>query len=52
MADRLHVPFIIYLGENELKNGSVTLKDLNVGRQLESTFEKAVEIIALGVSKK
>ena len=52
IADRLHVPFIIYLGENEMKNNSVTLKDLGTGKQLVCTFDEAMETIQKGVKKK
>lgn len=52
LADRLSIPFIIYLGENELDKGSVTLKDLRTGKQQECAFDEAVEIIERGANKK
>lgn len=52
IADRLGIPYTIYLGENELKNGSVTLKDLSTGYQSEYTFDEALEILKKGTERK
>lgn len=49
-ADKLNIPYVIYLGENELKSNSVTLKELNTGDQSECTFDEALKIIRRGVN--
>jgi len=33
-ADKLGVPFVIFLGEDEIANGTVSLKDMKTGEQI------------------
>ena len=33
-ADKLHIPYIIFLGEDEIAAGTVSLKDLRTGEQI------------------
>jgi histidyl-tRNA synthetase len=33
-ADKLGVPFVAFLGEDEITNGTVSLKDMNTGEQV------------------
>lgn len=32
-ADKLHIPYVIVVGEEEVKNNTVTLKDMESGNQ-------------------
>ncbi|MCL2249395.1 MAG: histidine--tRNA ligase [Oscillospiraceae bacterium] len=32
-ADKLKIPFVVFLGEDEIKNGTITVKDMQTGNQ-------------------
>ncbi len=42
-ADRLHIPFVIFLGEDEIRQEVVTLKQLATGEQVSVPFDAALE---------
>ena len=44
-ADALHIPFVAIIGENEIKNGTVTLKDMTTGEQQQLTVDSLIEAI-------
>ncbi len=44
-ADRLQIPYVIVIGEDEIVNNVVTLKDMAKGEQETLTIEKAIEKI-------
>lgn len=44
-ADALHIPFVAIIGENEMKNGTVTLKDMTTGEQQQLTIDSLIEAI-------
>jgi len=44
-ADALHIPFVAIIGENEMKNGTVTLKDMTTGEQQQLTVDSLIEAI-------
>lgn len=44
-ADKLNVPFVVILGEEEIKNNVVTLKNMQTGNQETLTLEKAIDVI-------
>lgn len=44
-ADALHIPFVAIIGENEIKNGTVTLKDMTTGEQQQLTIDSLIEAI-------
>ena len=44
-ADKLKCMFVVVLGENEIKNGLLQLKNLKTGDQQQLTFEDIIEII-------
>ena len=44
-ADKLHIPYIIFLGEDEIAAGTVSLKDLRTGEQTTVTPEAAAAAI-------
>lgn len=44
-ADAQGIPFVAIIGENELANGSVTLKNMQEGSQKEVTLEELIEIL-------
>ena len=51
-ADKLGIPFVVFLGEDEIKNGTVTVKDMQSGEQTTAssavvTAEIAEKITAL-----
>ena len=43
--DKLKCMFVVVLGENEIKNGLLQLKNLKTGDQQQLTFEDAIKII-------
>ena len=44
-ADKLHIPYVIFLGENEVAAGTVSLKDLRSGEQITVPAADAAERI-------
>jgi len=48
-CDKLHIPFAILLGEDELKEDKVTLKNLAKGEQSTITMPEAISAIKLAI---
>jgi len=48
-ADKLGIPFVVFLGEDEIAQGKVTVKDMVTGEQEMITAREAAERIAAGV---
>ena len=44
-ADKLKCMFVVVLGEDEIKNGVLQLKNLKTGDQQQLNFEDIIEII-------
>ena len=44
-ADNLNVKYVIIIGEDEIKNNVITLKNMNTGEQQTIKLEEAIEII-------
>ena len=42
-ADRLKIPYVIVIGEDELKSGLLTIKDMNEGTQEQLEINKIIE---------
>ncbi len=51
-ADRLGIPFVIFIGDDEIENGTVTLKDLSTGGQLTVRKEDAAKIVSEKIREK
>ncbi len=51
-ADKLGIPYVIFLGEDEIASGKVSCKDLKTGEQLSLTSQAAAELILKGVGEK
>ena len=39
-ANKVNIPYVIILGEDEIKNGSFYIKDMNNKEQFEVSFDK------------
>ena len=44
-ADKLEIPYVIIIGEDEISNNTITLKDMKKGEQREIKIEEAIKII-------
>ena len=44
-ANKIKVPFVLILGEDEVKNGYITLKNMATGEQLKLTLEEVINSI-------
>ena len=44
-ADKLEIPYVIVIGEEEEKNGTVSLKNMKTGEQTQNNIEEAIEIL-------
>ena len=51
-ADRLKIPYVLLLGEDEITAGKVALKDLATGEQVSVTVGEAAERISAALKKK
>ena len=44
-ADKLEIPYVVVIGEDEIKNNTITLKNMQKGEQKEISVKDAIEII-------
>lgn len=44
-ADKLNIPFVVIIGEDEIASHSVTLKNMKTGEQLLISIESAIDIV-------
>ena len=44
-ASRLMIPYVILLGEDEVKNNLIALKNMSTGEQVSISYEQALEIL-------
>jgi len=51
-ADRLGIPYVLFLGEDEIAAGVVTCKDMQSGGQTKLSAEDTVALIQKGVAEK
>lgn len=51
-ADKLGIPYVIFLGEDEIAQGVVAVKDMVTGEQTKGSFEEAVGRIRGGLQEK
>ncbi len=51
-ADRLSIPYVIFLGEDEIAQNKCALKDLSTGEQQLLTAEEAIDLIRKGLDEK
>ena len=42
-ADRLNIPYVIVIGEDEIKSGNLTIKNMQEGTQEQLTVEKIIQ---------
>ena len=50
-ADKLSIPYVIFLGEDEIAAGTLSVKDLKVGEQVSVSRENAINIILDGIAR-
>ena len=51
-ADKLGIPFVIFLGEDEINAGVVAVKDMESGEQVKVSLDEAAKLIREGLAKK
>ena len=51
-ADKLGIPYAVLLGEDELREGKCSVKDLTTGTQVTLPPEEAARLIAQGMAEK
>ena len=51
-ASRLNIPYVIVIGEDEVKQNKVTIKDMNTGEQTLKSIEEVIEDLNKEVKKK
>ena len=49
-ADKLAIPYVIFMGEDEIANGVVALKELATGEQINTGFDEALARIRAGLA--
>ena len=50
-ADKLGIPYVVFLGEDEIAQGTCSVKDLRTGQQVSLSPDEAVELIRKGISE-
>ena len=50
-ADKLHIPYVIFLGEDEISSGVAAVKDLATGEQVKLPPAEAISHIQAGLDK-
>ena len=48
-ADKLHIPYVIFMGEDEIAKNIIALKELATGEQTNTGFEQALARIQAGL---
>ena len=51
-ADKLAIPYVIFMGEDEIQNHVIALKELATGEQTNTDFEQALARIREGLAKR
>jgi len=51
-ADKLGIPYVVFLGEDEIANGVITLKDMTSGEQKTLPVDEAVALLKAGLAEK
>ena len=51
-ADKLSIPYVVFIGEDEIANGKVTVKDLDTGDQTTASPAMVIAGIKEGVTQK
>ena len=51
-ADKLGIPYVVFLGEDEIANGVITLKDMTSGEQKTLPVAEAVALLKDGLAAK
>ena len=51
-ADKIGVPYVVFLGEDEVKEGVVACKDMKTGEQTKLDFQGTLERIREGLTKR
>ena len=50
-ADKLGIPYVVFLGEDEIAQGTCSVKNLRTGQQVSLSPDEAVELIRKGISE-
>ena len=50
-ADKLGVPYVVFLGEDEIREGVCAVKDMRSGEQQKLSAEEAVKLISAGLAE-
>ena len=51
-ADRIGVPYVVFLGENEVRQGAVSIKDMSTGEQQTISLDGAVTLIQSEIARR
>ena len=51
-ADKLHIPYVIFLGEDEINAGVVACKDMTSGEQTKLDTEATIALIKAGLAER
>lgn len=51
-ADKLGIPYVVFLGEDEVKAGKAAVKDMATGEQLTQSVDEAVARIRAGLAQR
>ena len=51
-ADKLGIPYVVFLGEDEIANGVITLKNMTSGEQKTLPVDEAVALLKAGLAEK
>ena len=51
-ADKLGIPYVIFLGEDEINAGVVACKDMATGEQTKLGFDETLALIRSGLAEK
>ena len=51
-ADKLSIPYVLFLGEDEINAGVVAVKDMESGEQVKVSLDEAAKLIREGLAKK
>ena len=50
-ADKLSIPYVIFLGESEIESGTVSIKNMTTGEQQTVTLDEAISMLRSGIEE-
>lgn len=51
-ADKLSIPYVVFIGEDEIASNTLSLKDMRTGEQISATLETVIETVKKDIAQR